>query len=152
MEGANNVKGNGTTRFARHLAFLGYTTTEPQEGPGGWWHAAHPRRWNLHFLGTPLGLRLQGVTYLGKGVGLKREAWLAFANRFNDESTVARATLSFDEDGDAFLRARTLLPPTYERRLYGALLDAWHSDLEFMAHAPAVDKALPVIEGSETIN
>jgi hypothetical protein len=137
-------------RFVRHLEFLGYAPSGP--GDGGWWHAAHPRRCNLYFLGTPMGLRLHGVFYLGKGITMKHRAWLAFVNRFNEESVVARATLSIDDEADAFLRTRTLLPPTYERRLYGALLDAWHSDLEFMAQAPTQEGASPLAQESETVN
>jgi len=65
---------------------------------------------------------------------------------------VARAALAQDADGDWFLRARAILPSAYERRLHGALLDAWHGDLEYMQHAPSRDDEVPVATRSETIN
>jgi hypothetical protein len=73
-------------------------------------------------------------------------------NRFNDEALVVRAALAQDADGDWLLRVRALLPSAYERQLHGALLDAWHSDLEYMQHAPSRADDVPVATESETIN
>lgn len=134
-----------------HLEFLGYSTAGPEKD--GWYRVEHPRRWNLHLLPTPIGLRLHCTVYLGASVPLRKAEWHEFLNRFNEEATVARATFAQDRDGDWFLRVRALLPPTYERRLFGALMDAWHDDLEYVAHAPSAQApTAPLDADDETVN
>ena len=138
------------SRVARHLGFLGYSTTGP--GADGWWHAEHPRRFSIQFLPTPLGLRLHCGINVGDGSVPHDATWLRFVNRFNEVAIVGRAMLSRDAAGAGVLRVRALLPPAYERQLFGALLDAWHSDLDFVAQAPTEDDADRPTQASETIN
>ena len=135
-------------RLARHLEFLGYTTNGREAD--GWWRAEHPRRWNIAFLPTPLGARLHCSIHVSERGALHDIAWHRFVSRFNEDAIVARMSLSEDAAGHELLRVRTLLPPAYERRLYGALLDAWHSDLEFMQHAPASQGAERATQQAET--
>lgn len=134
-----------TKSLSTHLEFLGYEVTR---NPDGWTTAVHPTRYNFAFQLFDIGVRLHSSVALGRTLA-NADAWQAYLNRANDTSTLTRYALVKDADGDIVVRARALLPPQYERRLFGMLLDAWQEDLVLLRHAPPPEAEEDVAEDGE---
>jgi hypothetical protein len=137
-------------QFTMHLEFLGYAIDGPDEH--GWYNARHELRLVLFFRVTATGVRLHAPAWVGHRVALQRLKWLEFINRFNDEAQLARAALWQDGEGDDVVRMRALLPPVYDRVLFGRLLDLWHADQDLLRQWPEPPEALTTEAQEETIN
>jgi hypothetical protein len=124
-------------RVARHLEYLGYDVAHQSDG---WHYAVHPVRHNVHFRSLELGVLVHTLIWIGNHAA-DEGAWLEFVNRANESCLLARYMFGRDGEGTYFVRVRALLPGTYERRLFGLLMDAWHQDLAQLRSAPIEESA-----------
>jgi hypothetical protein len=122
-------------QLANHLEFLGYSVQAGEE-PDDWATATHPRRYNFFFMRTDGPILLHCVLTLGTEAEEQRHEWLEFINAGNLRSTLARFAMDKDSDGDTIVRIKAVLPGTYDRRLFGDLLERWHDDQDRMRGGP----------------
>lgn len=122
-----------TAQVSRHLEFLGYTSTRQEDG---WTLAAHPTRPDLCYRALPFGVRLVALFDLGRLSGDARAEWVEFANRCNGVGLFVRFALGAREGEGHSFRATAVFHGAYTRTAFGAFMDAWHSDMALMAHAP----------------
>jgi hypothetical protein len=122
--------------FEQHLEFLGYAVDPANDS--GWQLARHDRRWNIFVRFFEAGVRVFGQIVVGKSFGDDQLGFLEALNRANDEAAVARLSVIQDEDGDVVVRVRALFTGAYDRRAFGAFMDAWHDDTALSARLPAL--------------
>ena len=126
-------------QLTTHLEFLGYAVDRQDDG---WCLARHPRRYDFFFKEMRQGVvRFHAAVRIGSTADLKwrREA-LEAINALNEDSSIAKYTLKEDER-EYGVRIRATLPGTYERGLFGDLIDLWHTELGRIDKLPGLPKA-----------
>jgi hypothetical protein len=119
--------------FREHLELLGYRTDVQEDG---WTFAAHAVRPDIFLKDFAFGTRVVALYELGTLDDEACDEWLRVANRCNDGSLLVKFALATREDGMRVFRASAVFQGGYERVGFGVFMDAWHSDLGLMSHAP----------------
>ena len=116
-----------------HLEYLGY---EVRPDTNGWSHAQHPYRYNFHFRGSPLGVRLHCTVGIGAAIGNSRGAWLEFLNAANERGHIAQFSLFEDSIGRCVARIGAFVSGAYSRPAFAMAMDMWHDDLDLVRRKP----------------
>lgn len=127
-----------TSTVAQHLEYLGYAPTTPDQD--GWVFAPHPNRYDILFRPFGYGVRLHCTLRVGR-LSENRDAWLDFLNTANEHSALCRFSLAQNSSGEAMVQIRAVLPGSYDRRVFGELLDLWHGDFTLLRNAPEVEQS-----------
>ena len=99
--------------------------------------APHPGRYGIFFREFHAGVLLHCTVRLGRCEN--RDAWLEFLNTANENAEFCRFSLVQNSSGEALVRIRALLPRNYDRRVFGELLDMWHTDHALLRTGPKVE-------------
>jgi len=124
-------------QLCAHLEFLGFKITPPSSEGDAWHHAEHTRRADMFFREFPEWLRLHYNHYLGvcpnDSAG---NLVLQQLNDLNERTQIAKFFLSKPNKNEKInidcVRIRANLPITYDRPLFGSLLDLWQKEAEMV--------------------
>jgi len=121
-------------QLSNHLEFLGFKITPPSEGDHWHW-AEHTRRIDIFFRAFPEFLRLHSNHYLGVCPNdHARDTALHQLNDLNELTQITKFCLTKSDKADKIdiVRIRAHLPATYDRPLFGSLLDLWQKESDMV--------------------
>ena len=121
-------------QLSAHLEFLGFKITPPSSEDDPWHRAEHTRRLDIFFRKSPDWLRLHTNYNLGVCPNdSARNLVLQQLNELNERTQIARFYLSKNEKiSMESVHIRANLPITYDRPLFGSLLDLWQKEVEMV--------------------